>query len=111
MNPRKKTKIIGVIGMLIGLFLSGSVNALCLRDCNQASGGMISLAPSVNYQQNQAEDRQKSHNFGNESTNVLGDVNVRVGHEHIEIKGMENSNNSLIDASVHSTVIMGNLKQ
>ena len=104
-------RIVGLLSILIG----SSSQALCLKECqlgDTAQSGVIQTsAPSTNYQQNQADRRQASHNFGDTSTNVLGDMNIQVGHEHVEIKGMENSTNSMIDTSIHSNIILGNVKQ
>ncbi len=107
---KRSQKIIMVLGWLIGglvLLMQGRAEALCLKNCTQVGSSAAFLGPT--YNQN-LEYRQQSHNFGDNSTNVLGDVNIRVGHEHMEIKGMENTSNTMVDASINSTVILGNMK-
>ncbi|MBI4374295.1 MAG: hypothetical protein HY542_05400 [Deltaproteobacteria bacterium] len=119
MQARNKTKlqkkVIGALAIFSFLF-PGLSHALCLKECQMAQnsgqrGSINNMGPSTNTQNNQADQRYRSHNFGDASTNVMGDMNIQVGHEKIEIKGMENSTNSVIDASISSTIILGNTKQ
>lgn len=79
---------------------------LCLKDCKPG----VNPSPSkTTFQYN--EPRRNSHNFGDVKNSVLGDVQVRVGHEHIEIGGIGQGNQNYIDASVQATVILGDLKK
>ena len=106
MQNRKRVLAVTVI-ILALTSQAGRSLAFCVKDCNQSR----SFAPSADLAGRQnLEYRQQSHNFGDNSTSVLGDVNVRVGHEHMEIKGMENTSNTMVDASINSTVIVGNMK-
>lgn len=106
--------MIGALGSFF-LLLPFSSQALCLKECRSGAtaqrGTIQTSAPSTNYQQNQADRRYQGHNFGDTSTNVMGNMNIQVGHEQVEIKGMENSTNSMIDTSINSTIILGNVKQ
>ncbi len=118
MQTRNTKKIkITVVGALAGfsLLLPLSSDALCLKECQMGdttqTGTIQNYGSSTNTQQNSADRRYGSHNFGDASMAVLGDMNIQVGHEHVEIKGMENSTNSVIDASINSTIILGNSKQ
>ena len=113
MKRRDVRKVMRIGGVLLPILLFSSLSqALCLKDCQSSQRGTIRTAgPSTNYQQNQADQRVNSHNFGDTSTNVMGDMNIQVGHEKVEIKGMENSTNSVIDTSINSTIILGNVKQ
>ena len=113
MKKEIKRMMTGLAGILI-FSIPLSASALCLRECvtDQSRGTLGSSGDFANNtQQNQADQRTGSHNFGDTSTNVMGDMNIQVGHEHVDIKGMENSTNSMIDASINSTIILGNVKQ
>lgn len=113
-KSNRRVRLMAGVGM-ISLLSPLSSQALCLKNCQSGDtaqrGTIQTSAPSTNYQQNQADRRIGSHNFGDTSTNVMGDMNIQVGHEKIEIKGMENSTNSIIDTSISSTIILGNVKQ
>ena len=99
-------------GFLWAMLLLPSVSeAMCMKDCGPGVGAIHSIGSSTNVQQNQMEQRSGSHNFGRDSTSVLGDVTIHIGHDRMVIKGMENSTNSVIDASVSSSVILGNLQK
>lgn len=118
MQTRNTTRLekvmIGALAISSLLFPISS-QALCLKECQTGNttqrGTIQNYGPSTNTQSNQADRRYQSHNFGDTSTNVMGDMNIQVGHEHVEIKGMENSQNSMIDTSINSTIILGNVKQ
>lgn len=110
MNPselkRKRMALLGVIGML--LLPPSTSSALCINNCRPSTTNLMEKS-RIDRQSN--DFRMRSHNFGENSTNILGDFVVRTGHEHIEIKGIENSPHSVIDSSVNSTVILGNMRQ
>ncbi|MBI2501087.1 MAG: hypothetical protein HYW02_06430, partial [Deltaproteobacteria bacterium] len=95
---------------ILSLLLSPSLFAFCLQECERGSAGRkgpsaIGSVGSIGWQSN--DNRLRSHNFGNNSTAILGDMNIRVGHERIEINGMRDSQNSMIDASITSIVNLG----
>ena len=87
-------------------------HALCLQDCATQS---TSRNTSFNYQASQQQftrnndsfNREKSHNMGDTKNSIVGDVNIRVGHEHMDISGLQNSSNAMINASVTSVVNLG----
>ncbi|MBI2082501.1 MAG: hypothetical protein HYT76_02935 [Deltaproteobacteria bacterium] len=109
-----KKKVIGALAIFSFLF-PGLSHALCLKECQMGDttqkGTIQNYGPSTNTQNNQADRRDGSHNYGDASMNIMGDMNIQVGHEKIEIKGMKDSTNSMIDASINSTIILGNMKQ
>lgn len=88
------------------------VKAQC-RDGNCSSDrGRVIHPRTTLFSEGAQEGRQNSHNFGDNNTAVLGDVNIRVGHERVEISGFGGgSNGNYIDTSVHSNIILGNMKQ
>lgn len=109
---KKKTKIkkagIALFAILLAFPLTSE--ALCLKDCVSTSSSPQFNNSTLSYQP--TEQRQESHNFGNNSTSVLGDVRIQVGHERVEISGPQSgSNNNFVDASVQSTIILGDLQQ
>ena len=110
-GKRKSKRGIGIIMELFTLLCFPLTSqAFCTADCqNQPTTTNFMDRSTIGYQSN--DRRVGSHNFGEGSTAILGDVNLRVGHEHVEIKGMENSPHSIIDNSINSTVILGNMKQ
>lgn len=90
-----------MVGLLI---LPQLAEATCLQNCDNSSNTQLNNS-SIGYQSN--ERRTRSHNFGNNSTAILGDVNINVGHKRIDITGMKDSQNSMIDASITSIVNVG----
>jgi hypothetical protein len=101
------TKTIPAMVIMTLLVLPQVLEATCLRGCESSPASVENSSVS----QQGGERRTNSHNFGDNSTAILGDVRIQIGHKKIEIKGMENSNNSVIDASINSTIILGNVKQ
>ncbi|MDO8461376.1 MAG: hypothetical protein Q7S98_00795 [Deltaproteobacteria bacterium] len=102
MTLKMKQLVMAVAGLLMLLPLP--LRAFCARDCQQTTQ---QEAPS-----GYGQYRDRSHNFGNGNTAVMGDVNIRVGHDNVVFKGFGgNASNNVFDNSVHSTVIMGNMKQ
>lgn len=102
-----KKKIVATSEVLLFLLISVQVDALCLKDCNKSTTESTSL--SSNHFQN-SNNRDGSHNFGDVKNSIIGDVNIRNGHERLEITGME-AKQSMIDASINSTVILGDMQQ
>lgn len=117
MKTQGRIKIAGMI-MALGLFsllLPASSQAICLQNCQSGEttqrGTIQASGISTNSHQSQADKRLKSHNFGDNSTNVMGDSYIHIGHENVVIKGIENSTNSMIDMSINAPVILGNMNQ
>jgi hypothetical protein len=105
MKQLLKIKLSGGILMALLMTSISPAEAICLNDC-QSKGGMQSR-PEITYQEN----RRRSHNFGDVKNSIVGNVNIRVGHDRIDIGGFQGSNQNYIDASIHSTVILGDMKQ
>lgn len=108
----EKKWILGTIGIFLTSLFSLSANALCLRDC-ETSLVIGKGSPQINYQssRNSARyegsfNREKSPNTGDVRNSVLGDVNIRNGHERVEINGIH-SNHAMIDTSITSIVNLG----
>ena len=57
-----------------------------------------------------SHNREKSHDLEGVKNSIVGDVHIRNGHRRLEIKGIQ-SKQTMIDASVHSTVILGDMKK
>lgn len=94
-----------IIFIMFLLILPVSGWGICFKDCQ-------TLPPTL--EQSPApllEQRIRSHNFRDVRNSVLGNVDIRVGHDHLEIGGIGQGNQNYIDASVQSTVILGDLKQ
>lgn len=78
--------------------------ATCFGACNQ---GAMSQNRGANIANQSNDTRQRSHNFGNNNTAILGDVNIRVGHEHVMINGFGSGKDNVIDASITNIINMG----
>lgn len=108
----RKMKRLEISMILALLGLPASAGATCLQDCDQTASSTSTTTMTNSEIGNQYnEHRQRSHDFGDNNTAILGDVRIRIGHEKVEITGMRDSQNSVIDTSIHSTVILGNMKQ
>ena len=103
----KRKSCVVIVGLML---LCGPLPgfALCLKDCSPSQAEAKPALRSFS----SAEQRDQSHNFGDVKNSVVGDVNIRVGHEHIEIGNFgESSKNNIVDASIQSTIILGDLKK
>jgi hypothetical protein len=108
-NQKQNKLVLKVLSTFLLLLSSSSSQALCLRDCS--SEGLTLKSPVQRKTQFQPpERRQKSHNFGDNNTAIVGDMNIHVGHNRIDIRGMSDSKNSMIDASVTSVINLGGSK-
>lgn len=82
--------------------------ALCLKNCRTEGSRSSTLTPSISYQR--SESRENSHNMRDVRNSIVGNVTIQNGHEKLEI-GNVTAERSVIDASINSTVILGDMKQ
>lgn len=114
MFGKNKLKIAQIV-LSAFFFLAPSLSdALCLKECTiQMPRPQISfdnrslMGPTYN----NTTFRERSPNIGNIKNGVAGDMNIRVGHERVDIKTDSNSNNNTIDASINSTIILGDMNK
>jgi hypothetical protein len=86
--------------------------AMCLKDCGPAAPKFIA-PPLLNWavSAQNFENRVKSPETGDVKNSVVGDMNIHVGHKRVDIKTDSNSSNNLIDASINSTIILGDMNK
>ncbi len=98
------------------LFFSPTLSdAICLKDCT----AQMPKASSVSFDNrsllgpayNNTTIRERSPTIGDMKNGVAGDMNVRIGHERVDIRTDSNSNNNTIDASINSTIILGDMSK
>lgn len=99
-----------IILMLITMIMPMTADALCLQNCQKPNA-----VPTFNsvggYQRNAVRSRERSHNTGDVKNSVMGDVNIKVGHEKLDIKMSSGAKNNTVDASVNSTIILGDMSK
>lgn len=111
------TRSMSIIAVLLICLLPAFSHALCLKDCQpQApisgrSFNYNSTPNSTNYTADDMQYREKSHDTGDLKNSVMGDVNIRVGHDQLDIKMDSKSHDNMVDASVSSTIILGDMKK
>lgn len=109
-----KNKMIIAVIMLIG-FLPNLSHALCLNNCQQQQQSPKRFdSPDPNSGESAAGGfryRERSNNTGDVKNSVMGDMNIRVGHEKVDIRMDSKSNNNTVDASVSSIIILGDTKK
>lgn len=84
--------------------------ALCMRDCSSTTKP-LSWPRAYRPYTSQAEMREQSHNMRDAKNSVLGDVNIHVGHKQLDLRTEGASHGNTIDASVNSTIILGDMKK
>lgn len=98
------------------LFFAPSLSdAICLKDCTTqmprpssiSFDNRLLMGPAYN----STTIRDRSPNIGDMKNGVAGDMNVRIGHDRVDIKTDSNSNNNTIDASINSTIILGDMNK
>ncbi len=110
----KIVMLLVVIPTLLACFIPKLGNAICFQNCQQAAStsSMTSLNDnSIGYQTDNLQYRERSHNTRDVKNSVMGDVNIHVGHDRMDIKMDSKSNNNTVNASVSSTIILGDMKQ
>ena len=95
------------------ILIPASLKAGCLTDCEETNA--VSRPANIYYDQlaspYSSNYRDRSHNIGDVKNSVLGDMTINVGHEKVDIRTDSNSNNNVIDTSINSTIILGDMKQ
>ena len=104
--------VAGLAALFISLFPALSPG-LCLKDCQKITAGPAgSPEPSsIGYMADSVRYRERSHNTGDVKNSVMGDVNIRVGHERVDIRLDSGTSDNLVDASISSTIILGDMKR
>lgn len=96
-------------------FLQPSLsNALCLQNCQHEASKMRRFSdfgsPSAGDAQ-PVPSEQRNIRTGDVKNTVFGDMNIRVGHERVDIRTESNSNNNTIDTGINSTIILGDMEK
>lgn len=102
--------------IILGFFLLFSPSlsyALCLQNCQQETARLVDSQSfsSPRGSISNSPYARGSISTGDVKNSVFGDMNIRVGHERVDIKTDSNSNNNTIDANINSTIILGDMKQ
>ncbi|MBI2091882.1 MAG: hypothetical protein HYT75_02655 [Deltaproteobacteria bacterium] len=90
-----------------------NAGAICLNNCT-SNDARMKESFQANLSGGGFQDvryREKSHNTGDVKNSVMGDVNIRVGHDKLDINMDSKSKNNFVDASVSSTIILGDMKK
>jgi len=102
-----------VLALLI--LISPSVShALCLQNCRQEAARIVDsqgYGSPYDAVSNSPYRQQRPINAGDVKNSVFGDMNIRVGHERVDVKTDSDSNNNTIDASINSTIILGDMNK
>ncbi|MBI4211090.1 MAG: hypothetical protein HY540_00485 [Deltaproteobacteria bacterium] len=103
--------ICGTAMIFIAVPLTAS--ALCLENCVDRKPEPLASMALTSPQDTTIEPqmRERSHNTADVKNSVMGDVNIRVGHEKLEIRSEGTSHSNTVDASIQSTIILGDMKQ
>jgi len=101
--------------LMVFLFLLPTLSeAMCLKDC-VSSTPKISAPPLLNWPSGISarnfENRERSPEMGDVKNSVVGDMNIHVGHKRVDIKTDSSSSNNLIDTSINSTIILGDMNK
>lgn len=102
--PRKKTYILIAATLLVSM--PAVSYSFCLKNCRQEKSSSSFDSSSYGYS---APYQEENTSMGDVKNTVFGDMNVRVGHERIDIKTETDSNRNVIDASINSTIILGDM--
>lgn len=107
-----KRKVIMAIAAMAAISPATAMS-LCFTDC-QATTARLSFAPQfsqVGKMNDSYNQRERSHNTGDVKNSVMGDMEIRVGHEKLDIKMDGGTSNSTVNASVNSTIILGDMNK
>jgi len=86
-------------------------NALCLQNCRQEASRIGTSRNSSYLDQMTSSMPPPVRNIKTDDVKntVFGDMNIRVGHEKVDIRTESNSSNNAINASINSTIILGDM--
>lgn len=109
----KLTAVLELLTLFSFIFTSGHLEAICLKDCETTTPRRaISLyGTSGQNSSSEMEYADQNSNMGDVKNTVFGDMNISIGHESVEISTESNSNQNTIDASINSTIILGDMNK
>jgi hypothetical protein len=90
------------------ILLPSLSNALCLENCRQETARISNFSGFEN-ENTSSPHQQRNIRTGDVKNTVFGDMNIRVGHERVDVRTESNSNNNTIDANINSTIILGDM--
>jgi hypothetical protein len=99
---------------LLSLLLPAMANALCLSECQKhppslAGSNLAESTASLNtVKMSSSGDKQ---NIGSVKNSVLGDMNIRIGHQRVDIKTEDKAHHNVVDTSINSTIILGDMEK
>jgi hypothetical protein len=100
--------------LTIMIFLSPSIaQALCLENCRQEAAAIHSYDDfgDPNARSQNAGSGNRNIRAGDAKNSVFGDMNIRVGHERVDVRTESASSNNTIDASIYSTIVLGDMNK
>lgn len=102
--------ILGLTALLL-LLSPTCCQAFCLKDCWKTKNADSPAPHSAGHMADSIRYRERSHNTGDVKNSVMGDVNIQVGHEKLDVRIDSGTNNNSVDASISSTIILGDMKR
>lgn len=106
----KNTKWMTIImGAMILATLASDAHSLCVKDCEMK--GVRPRFDTFTANSGMSPYRERSHNTGDVKNSVMGDVNIKVGHEKLNINIDSKGDDHMVDASINSTIILGDMSK
>jgi hypothetical protein len=109
-NSTLGNMVLGLTALLL-LLSPTCCQAFCFKDCRKTKNADSPAPNSIGYMADSVRYRERSHNTGDVKNSVMGDVNIRVGHEKLDIRLDSGTEDNSVDASISSTIILGDMKR
>jgi len=96
------------------MFLVPSLSyAICLQNCQKEAARIQGFSNGSRLDEMTSGMPRPARNIeaGDVKNSVFGDMNIRVGHERVDIRTESNSNNNTIEAGINSTIILGDMNK
>ncbi len=94
------------------LFVPSTAGALCLENCQAEAERNYSFSDAGSaYAPRPNSSGGRNIRAGDVKNSVFGDMNIRVGHERLDIRTESASNNNTIDATINSTIVLGDMNR
>ena len=88
---------------------SGPAFSLCLKECNGSEApSQGRIFPQTTYNSSSSQ-RDRSHNLNGVKNSIVGDVTITNGHNRVNVSDI--TGDTTVDASINSTIILGDMKQ
>lgn len=104
--------MIKIITTILILVIPAISHSICLENCDEARPPISFDSLSFNgAQTSNMNYGSPNYNTGDVKNSVLGDMNIRVGHEKVDINMDANSSGNTVDTSINSTIILGDMEK